>query len=181
MESIVENIRCGDVQSFKLLFDDYYPVLCVFSARFINDREMCKDIAQEVLLSYWERRTDFGTPPEVRGFLYTVAHNKCVNQLRRVPIQPSDYYLQGVDADTESAIIEQETYLLVRKAVENLPAQMSHIILYAMEGLKNKEIADKMAISEGTVHTLKKLAYRKLRENLRAVSLSLLLTIISLK
>ena len=73
------------------------------------------------------------------------------------------------------AIIEQETFHMVRKAVEELPTQMRNIILYSMKGLKNHEIADKLQISEGTVHTLKKFAYRKLRESLKGINYTLLL------
>ena len=64
---------------------------------------------------------------------------------------------------------------MVRKAVEELPTQMRNIILYSMKGLKNHEIADKLQISEGTVHTLKKFAYRKLRESLKGINYALLL------
>ena len=52
---------------------------------------------------------------------------------------------------------------------------MRNIILYSMKGLKNHEIADKLQISEGTVHTLKKFAYRKLRESLKGIKYTLLL------
>lgn len=61
------------------------------------------------------------------------------------------------------------------QAVEELPTQMRNIILYSMKGLKNHEIADKLQISEGTVHTLKKFAYRKLRESLKGINYTLLL------
>ena len=70
----------------------------------------------------------------------------------------------------EAEIIEQETFRIVRKAVEELPTQMRNIILYSMKGLKNNEIADKLQISEGTVHKLKKIAYRKLRESLKGIN-----------
>ena len=60
------------------------------------------------------------------------------------------------DNGFEAEIIEQETFRIVRKAVEELPTQMRNIILYSMKGLKNNEIADKLQISEGTVHKLKK-------------------------
>lgn len=60
-----------------------------------------------------------------------------------------------------------ETYLLVRKAVGALPVQMRKIIELAMQGKKNAEIAAELSISEGTVHTLKKTAYKKLRDRLQ--------------
>ena len=47
---------------------------------------------------------------------------------------------------------------------------MRNIILYSMKWLKNNEIADKLQISEGTVHKLKKIAYRKLRESLKGIN-----------
>ena len=74
------------------------------------------------------------------------------------------------DNGFEAEIIEQETFRIVRKAVEELPTQMRNIILYSMKGLKNNEIADKLQISEGTVHKLKKIAYRKLRESLKGIN-----------
>ena len=148
IENIIADIRRGNKQAFKKLFDDYYPILCVFASHYIEDKEVCKDIAQDVLLAYWERKEDFDDILKVKSFLYS---------------------------GFEAAIIEQETFHMVRKAVEELPTQMRNIILYSMKGLKNHEIADKLQISEGTVHTLKKFAYRKLRESLKGINYTLLL------
>ena len=51
MRDIVAEIRSGDKSSFKELFEDYYPILCVFASKYVKDDELCKDIAQETLLS----------------------------------------------------------------------------------------------------------------------------------
>ena len=42
-----------------------------------------------------------------------------------------------------------------------------NMVLQAMQGKKNAEIAAELSISEGTVHTLKKTAYKKLRDRLQ--------------
>lgn len=176
--NIIEDIRRGNKQAFKKLFDDYYPILCVFSYHHITDREVCKDIVQEAFLAYWERKEDFDDLLKVKSFLYTVTRNKCLNHLKHEQLD-IPLLLPGqeetVDYGFEATIIEQETFLIVRKAVEELPSQMKNIILYSMKGLKNHEIADKLQISEGTVHTLKKIAYRKLRESLKGINYVLLL------
>ena len=158
IENIIADIRRGNKQAFKKLFDDYYPILCVFASHYIEDKEVCKDIAQDVLLAYWERKEDFDDILKVKSFLY-----------------PNFSGQEEIDSGFEAAIIEQETFHMVRKAVEELPTQMRNIILYSMKGLKNHEIADKLQISEGTVHTLKKFAYRKLRESLKGINYTLLL------
>ena len=98
-----------------------------------------------------------------------VARNRCLNSLKREQVNQA--YVDEANRESEEyfqeEVIEQETYMLVRKAIEGLPPQMRTIIKYAMEGLKNPQIASEMGIAEGTVHALKKTAYRKLREQLK--------------
>lgn len=169
MKDIVSSIINGDKNSFKELFEDYYPVLCSFSLKFIDDEEQCKDIAQEALLLYWERRADFDALYKVKSFLYTVTRNRCLNVLRRNKVDAK--YINEVSYESDifmdNNIIEQEAYLLVRKAVESLPPQMRAVIEYSIEGLKRSQIALEMGIAEGTVHSLKKTAYRKLQQQLQ--------------
>ena len=168
MKSIVEAIRQGDQAAFRELFEDYYPILCVFAMKYLCDEEQCKDVAQDTLLSYWEKREDFEDIYKVKDYLYKVAHNHCMNILKRLKI--GEQYLQEefseVEESFEKEMIRQETWLLVRKAVRTLPAQMRRVIELTMEGNKNAEIALELGIAEGTVHDLKKTAYKKLREQL---------------
>ncbi len=174
--NIIADIKRGNKQAFKKLFDDYFPILCVFATHYIDDKEICKDFVQEAFLAYWERKDDFDDILKVKSFLYTVTRNKCLNHLKHEQLDLSNFPDQEeYDIDFESAIIEQETFRIVRKSVEELPTQMRNIILYSMKGLKNHEIADKLQISEGTVHSLKKIAYRKLRESLKGINYALLL------
>ena len=67
----------------------------------------------------------------------------------------------------EEEIMRQETFLLVRKAIATLPPQMQRIVKLYMAGKHNQEIAEILQISEGTVHSLKKTAYKKLRAILK--------------
>ena len=174
--NIIADIKRGNKNAFKKLFDDYFPILCVFSFHYVEDKEVCKDIVQESFLSYWERKENFDDLLKVKSFLYTVTRNKCLNHLKHEQLDISHLVEQeDTDSDHETIIIEQETYRLVRKAVEELPSQMKKVILYSMQGLKKQEIAEKMKISEGTVHTLKKIAYRKLRDKLKDINYILLL------
>lgn len=169
MRDIVAEIRSGDKSSFKELFEDYYPILCVFASKYVKDDELCKDIAQETLLSYWEKRKSFEDIYKVKAYLYMVARNRCLNYLKREQVNQA--YLDSASRESESYfeddVIEQEMFMLVHKAIEVLPPQMRTIIHYAMDGLKNPQIALEMGIAEGTVHSLKKTAYRKLREQLQ--------------
>ena len=63
----------------------------------------------------------------------------------------------------ECDFIEEETYQLVHKAVEQLPKQSCKIIQLSLQGYSNQEIADQLNISINSVRTLKQSAYKKLR------------------
>ena len=169
MANIVWDIKEGKEAAFKELFEDYYPMLCVFASKYLGDDEECKDVAQEALISYWEHRADFDDIRQVKSYLYTVAHNRCLNILKRAEVHAAAVEDMSREDDglLEERVMEQEAYLLVRKAVDALPPQMRAIIRHAMDGLSNPEIARQMRIAEGTVHSLKKSAYRKLRDALK--------------
>lgn len=52
IENIIADIKRSNKQAFKKLFDDYHPILCVFSNHYIEDKEVCKDIAQDVFPAF---------------------------------------------------------------------------------------------------------------------------------
>ena len=45
-----------DEVAFRYLFEHYYPSLCLFAKRFIDDRETREDIVQEVFFRLWDKR-----------------------------------------------------------------------------------------------------------------------------
>ena len=137
----------------------------MFAYRYLADEEQCKDIAQETLLEYWQNRATFYEIYKVKSFLYTVARNKCLNLIKHGAVDELFVHRNSIDDDVyfEDELVRQETYLLVRKAIDTLPPQMHRVINMAMEGKKNAEIAQMLGITDGTVHSLKKKAYQKLR------------------
>lgn len=165
MSDLIKDIRNNRIQAFRQLFNDYYPMLCALAHQYIADRECCKDIAQDALLTYWELRERFDDIRQVKSFLYITTRNKSLNVLKHEQFKDESASMPDIIADEvlEDRIIRQETYLQVRRSVESLPGQMQRIIRLSMSGKRNSEIARILSISEGTVHSLKKTAYKKLR------------------
>ncbi len=164
---IVDRIKKGDLEAFRELFNDYFPILCSYAQRFVLDQDLCKDVAQEALLKYWENREDFENLFKVKGYLYVVTKNMSLNILKKnnksTTVSEKENFLPLMDLDIDDSIIEHEVMLMVRKAVEGLPNRMREIIDLSMMGAQNKDIAQSLGIAEGTVHTLKKQAYKKLK------------------
>ena len=83
-----------------------------------------------------------------------------------------------VDEIFHERVIEEETYRMMLEEIDRLPRQMREIMLRALDGMQNKEIAADLGISVETVHSLKKIAYRRLRESLKDEYYFLLLLLI---
>jgi RNA polymerase sigma-70 factor (ECF subfamily) len=63
-------------------------------------------------------------------------------------------------------VIEEETFNLLHAEIRDLPPSAQEIMMLALNGLKNQEIADELDISLNTVKTQKKIAYSKLKDRL---------------
>ncbi|MGN0047353.1 MAG: RNA polymerase sigma-70 factor [Bacteroides sp.] len=167
-EGVVHNytdIRLNE-EGFQDVFQRYYVSLSLFANRYVDDEEVAADIVQDVFAKLWQIRTDFFYLHQVKSFLYTSVRNKALNELEHRHVM-SEYAQRVVEKQKEAffhdAVIEQETYRVLVEAIDRLPSQMKAIMLLALEGKKNAEIADRLEISVETVHTLKKMAYKKLR------------------
>ncbi len=85
------------VSAFRLLFENYYPSLCLFCKRYIDDFDVREDIVQNVFVSIWENRRNICVNSSVRNYLITSVRNGCLNYLRR----------NSKLIDTDVSLIEQ--------------------------------------------------------------------------
>ncbi len=167
--NILSDIKDGSKSAFKEFFEDIYPILCVFAENFLRTKDQSKDVAQEALLKFWEKKNEFKNIQGVKGYLYISVRNRCINILKRSKKSEDLESLKELESESflKKNIINQETFAEVRRAVESLPKRMREIIELSMQGLKNPEIAEQLGISTNSVHTSKKTAYRKLRDALK--------------
>ena len=47
-----------DLQSFEVLFRQYYQMLCSYAFRFVNDTDTAEEIVQDLFYKLWEKRTE---------------------------------------------------------------------------------------------------------------------------
>lgn len=163
------SLKDGDESAFRKLFSEFYTALCLFAKRFVGEGESAEDIVQEAFLKYWDRHADFDNYYQIKSFLYIVVRHDCLNQIRskRKNIGVAELAVTGSEEFFQYQVMEEETYRILHRSIEMLPPQMRHVINYALEGFKNAEIAQKMAISENAVHAYKKEAYKKLKACLK--------------
>lgn len=168
-------------EEFHNIYHRYYSALCVFAVSYIDDKVLAADITQDVFLKLWERRSEFTEQSNIKAYLYTAVHNRALNELNHretVRSHSEKLNIFTVDEIFHERVIEEETYRIMLEEIDRLPHQMREIMLRALEGMPNKDIADDMNISPETVHSLKKIAYKKLRESMKDEYYLLMLFII---
>ena len=163
-------IKLTDEAQFRFIFDKYYITLCMFANQYVEDDALAADIVQECFVKLWQLRDDFMYVHQIKSFLYTSVRNKSLNELEHTKVM--NEYAQkvmemGKDSFFQDKVIAEESYRILVDAIDKLPPQMKNIMRLALEGKTNPEIAEALNISGETVHSQKKIAYRKLRGYLK--------------
>ncbi|WP_159075836.1 RNA polymerase sigma factor [Muricauda brasiliensis] len=169
MKQLIQEIKSGNKESFKEFFEDFYPILCSFAFKFLKTTDKSEDVAQEALVKYWERRDDFEDIKSVKNFLYVVTRNHCLNLLKQSKRDKDLDEINMLESNSflQETLLDQETFHLVHKVVSELPDRQRVIIELTLKGIRNPEIALQLQITENTVKTSKRNAFRKLRELLK--------------
>lgn len=154
---------------FGKFFDENFPFLVMFADKYLEDMDLAADVAQEAFIQLWRFEGEFESLEKVKGFLYTTARHLALNHLKHDRIVEEYVKIQEKETDIffRDQVIEEETYQLVHKAVNQLAEQSRKIIQLSLHGYSNQEIAEQLHISVNSVRTLKQNAYKKLRKILK--------------
>jgi RNA polymerase sigma-70 factor (ECF subfamily) len=154
--------------SIENLFDAYYPRLCYFAFKLIDDQAAAEDVAQDAFVKYWGRLGDFANETAAKTYLYTTVKNACLNIIRHDAVKKK--YLDRQDKNKSEKekglhqLIEAEVMGEIHKAIEELPQGCRQVLKLAyFEKLKNEEIASHLNVSVNTVKTQKARALQLLR------------------
>jgi RNA polymerase sigma-70 factor, ECF subfamily len=87
-DPLLQRARSGDGQAFAELVQPYRRELHVHCYRMLGSFDDADDALQETLLAAWRGLTAFQARASVRTWLYRVATNTCLNQLRTASRRP---------------------------------------------------------------------------------------------
>lgn len=181
-KNIIKHIKRGDRKAFREVFDAYFNALSAFGYKFVPDPPVVEDMVQEAFISFWEKRQDFDHLSALKSFLYTSVRNKCINHMKHQAVlrkhEPALVYELESDHIFKHHVIEEDTFNQLLAEIKLLPEAAREIMILALNGLKNQEIADELNISINTVKTQKKIAYSKLKKKLEPRFETLLLSLL---
>lgn len=170
LQEIVQNNNEG---AFKVLFKRYYPALCLYCKRYIDDRHAREDIVQEVFITLWNKRNEIVWDNSAIYYLKACAKNSCLNYLTHQSYEQKyikDYTTKtpAYDKDGDNVYTLAELQRLLRESLEKVSEECRKVyIMSYMQGKSNIEIAELMGISTKTVERYKKKSIEHLKKDLK--------------
>ena len=175
----IELFKQGDEDAYNFIYDQYYPPIYLVAFLMLKNEKEAEDQTQKAFIELLDRRHLFETEKGINDFLFIVTRNACIDVIRKkkgIRIITNLFLSQNFNADHSlyDHKVEAETFEELYKALENLPPRQKEIfILSCRDGLKIREIANHLNISEKTVADDKRKALSYLRQVLLSIILSI--------
>ncbi|MEM9327355.1 MAG: RNA polymerase sigma-70 factor [Bacteroidota bacterium] len=160
----------GFEQIYRLHWKKLFGI-CLYQ---VQDEELAKEIIQDIFKSLWERRSKLEINSSLEAYLIRAVKLEVMDYFRTKANH--DQHLMHVVAETvheedttEQTLDLQELNETMEVLIEQLPAQCKRVFeLSRQVGLKNREIAAELLISEKAVEYHITKALNHLRSNLPA-------------
>ncbi len=173
-EALMEEVGQGSILAFQALYDRHHRAVYTFLLRSLGQRQLAEDLLQETFLRVFAHREDYRPTSAFRPWLFTIARNLLIDQLRQRGRRPE---LEGVE-DLEvlanpgaTPLQETEARELgerLQAAVLGLPLSQREVLLLSrFSGLSHAEIAELLGTSITAVRVTLHRALRRLRDFLR--------------
>jgi RNA polymerase sigma factor (sigma-70 family) len=157
-EQLVALFRAGNDAAFSVIHDRYRQRLFAYSRQMLGgSRQDAEDALQDVFLRAYSSLRTNDRPLSLRAWLYRVAHNRCIDHLRRPTPRPADLFdtsRKPLHDPMDEAERHEDLRQLVAD-VRRLPEQQrSALLMREIDGLSYAELSDALGVSLQAVKSL---------------------------
>lgn len=162
-----------DPPSWPQVFYDYYGFVRSTTRRLAGPQLDVEDLTQDVFVVVHRKLDGLRDPEKLRSWIYSICRRVVAHQRRRHRVRSAirellgrnhDSYVATPEVLTQQQQLEQRLY----EALDRLsPKRREALILFALEGMNGKQIADLLQIPLNTVWTRLYAARRDLLHQLK--------------
>jgi len=142
---------------------DHYAKVRRYAHRLSGDAIAAEDLAQQAFLQAWRFQDQLRDHSRVASWLLAVVRNQFLKGLRRE--RPVAFSKLGIEQPEESWQAPSSTTDSMEQLLDGLDLDSRTIVLmFYVEGLSYREIADRLGLADGTVMSRLFRAKRRLRQ-----------------
>ncbi|ACB77674.1 RNA polymerase sigma factor [Opitutus terrae] len=174
---LIEALQAGDDSALNELINRHREPLHRFVFRYLRDETAAGDVVQETFVRVYFKAGKFAPKSSVKTWIYTIGLNLCRDYGRRLGRRRADVSLDAPAHDdgprfevADSApapsvrAADADRFSRLQAAIDRLPRKLKEaLVLFALEGRSQNEIAEFLRISPKAVETRVYHAKAKLR------------------
>lgn len=163
--SLIESFQKGDDFAFVSLYNRHKSAVYTYCVKMLLDKDLAKDVLQETFIRVFENRDRLLNAGSFRAWVFTIARNQCLNQIRRerrnVPLERADHVEAPTSELPVSALEKSEQVDLVNRFLSRLKEDYREVlVLREYQNLSYEEIA---AITRSTLSAVKSRLFKARR------------------
>jgi RNA polymerase sigma-70 factor (ECF subfamily) len=163
-------VQAGDQGAYQRLFTKYSPRVLQYARRLVGSEARAEEITQEVFIQVFRFRLRYRPEARFATWLYTIATNLSLNELRRPeqklrvdiwdrrddePDREGPQLPDPQAIDPAVGVASRELARALEAAIAALPPkQRAALLLSRMDGLAYRDVGETLGISEGAVKAL---------------------------
>jgi RNA polymerase sigma-70 factor (ECF subfamily) len=162
-------IATGDQEAFECLLARHLDSIHRYTSRLVGNSADADDLAQETFIRVWQRANTY-QPGKARlaTWLHTIAHNLCIDLIRRPrPVAETPDELPHDTDGPDQHVENGELSARLNSAIRHLPeSQRYALTLCHIQGFSNKEAAAVLGVNLRALESLLARARKSLRRHL---------------
>ena len=172
-EQLMQQYAQGDFEAFSELYARHKGPLFRYFLRHIGERQRSEDLFQDVWDKVVTSAHRYQVNASFRTWLYTLAHNRLVDQYRHLKVVERTFATQHDDVEHVGtgapgrqldAIAQQQNVEALKHCLTRLPqVQRDSFLLKEEAGLKAAQIADVLGCTVDATKSRLRYAYQSLR------------------
>lgn len=147
---------------------EHGPMLARIAGSYEAEPARRQDLLQEISLALWKALPSWRGDASLRTFAARVAHNRAIDHLtkhRRVDDELDEQHPDPVADPLRHTEVQQRRASLLG-VVQALPLGYRQVVVLALEGFSQREIAQSLGLAENTVAQRLSRARKQLREQM---------------
>jgi RNA polymerase sigma-70 factor (ECF subfamily) len=186
VEGLIERCLNGEQAAWDDVVRLYRRKVFNIAYKFVGRHDLAEDLTQEVFLKLYRALDTFDRRANFQTWLISVSRNLCIDHYRSVrkerevvnrDVDPAELTPPSGERSAQSILEQRDRVRLLRRALDTLPpALRTAVMLRDIQELTYQEIAQRLALPEGTVksrinrgRTELARQYRRLRDQQDAI------------
>jgi len=170
LSELIDGIRQNKRKSQKNLYETYYSTMMSISMRYCGNWDEASEVVNNGFLKIFLKIDKYTGKGSFEGWMKKIVVNTALDYIKS---------LKPESVEVDDKVIFENNYYLENDALSNFnvkdildqvqklpPMSRAVFNMNIMEGMKHKEISEKLEISEGTSHWHLQNARKILKENI---------------